>query len=195
MIFLWGSNILRHYLDDHPLLLENLKKVSRQNVLPLAPKRRDRSRRSSQTFVRQWLIISPQHVPDAVRQVVEPNQVHLVAAAVSCDLQQISDGGEPRFTCQIVRDVGDGNLRNRIHDNMALIHLVTTTYLYTRTLPDANAACDSPEPDSHAKAFGEHHIEPHPIATGMISDARATPSPQPVTAAKIPKHSDLVSPI
>jgi len=97
---------------------------------------------------------------------VEPNQVHLVAAAVSCDLQQISDGGEPRFTCQIVRDVGDGNLRNRIHDNMALIHLVTTTYLYTRTLPDANAACDSPDPDSHAKAFGEHHIEPHPMATG-----------------------------
>jgi hypothetical protein len=47
MIFLWDSNILRHYLDDHPLLLENLKKVSRQNVLPLAPKRRDRSRRSS----------------------------------------------------------------------------------------------------------------------------------------------------
>jgi len=29
MIFLWDSNILRHYLDDHPLLLENLKKVSR----------------------------------------------------------------------------------------------------------------------------------------------------------------------
>jgi len=26
MSFLWDSNILRHYLDDHPLLLENLKK-------------------------------------------------------------------------------------------------------------------------------------------------------------------------
>ena len=25
MIFLWGANILRHYLDDHPLQLENLK--------------------------------------------------------------------------------------------------------------------------------------------------------------------------
>jgi predicted nucleic acid-binding protein len=33
MIFLWDSNILRHYLDDHSLLLENLKKVSRQNVM------------------------------------------------------------------------------------------------------------------------------------------------------------------
>ena len=33
MSFLWDSNILRHYLDDHPLLLENLKKVPRSDVL------------------------------------------------------------------------------------------------------------------------------------------------------------------
>lgn len=33
MSFLWDSNILRHYLDDHPRLLENLKKVPRQHVL------------------------------------------------------------------------------------------------------------------------------------------------------------------
>jgi len=33
MIFLWDSNIFRHYLDDHPLLLENLKKVPRQSVM------------------------------------------------------------------------------------------------------------------------------------------------------------------
>lgn len=32
MSFLWDSNILRHYLDDHPLLLENLKKVPRRAV-------------------------------------------------------------------------------------------------------------------------------------------------------------------
>src|SRR5262245_3139302 len=119
------------------------------------------------SFVRQWLFIQPWRVPDAVRQVVEPNQVHLVAAAVSCDSQQISDGGEPRFTGQILRDVGDGNLRNRIHNNVTLVHLVTTTHLYTRTLPDANAAFDSPEPDSHAKVFGEHHIEPPPIITAL----------------------------
>jgi hypothetical protein len=49
---------------------------------------------------------------------------------------------------------------------MALVHLVTATYLDTRTLPDANTAFDYPEPDSHAKAFGEHHLEPHPMATG-----------------------------
>ena len=33
MSFLWDSNILRHYLDDHPRLLQNLKKVPRQVVL------------------------------------------------------------------------------------------------------------------------------------------------------------------
>jgi predicted nucleic acid-binding protein len=33
MSFLWDSNILRHYLDDHTRLLQNLKKVPRQNVL------------------------------------------------------------------------------------------------------------------------------------------------------------------
>jgi len=32
MSFLWDSNILRHYLDDHPRLLQNLKKVPRPNV-------------------------------------------------------------------------------------------------------------------------------------------------------------------
>jgi predicted nucleic acid-binding protein len=32
MSFLWDSNILRYYLEDHPLLLNNLKKVLRQHV-------------------------------------------------------------------------------------------------------------------------------------------------------------------
>ena len=36
MSFLWDSNILRHYLEDHPLLLSNLRKVPRQDVhLPI----------------------------------------------------------------------------------------------------------------------------------------------------------------
>lgn len=33
MSFLWDSNILRHYLEGHPRLLGNLKKVSRPTVL------------------------------------------------------------------------------------------------------------------------------------------------------------------
>ena len=33
MSYLWDSNILRHYMDDHPLLLENLNKVPRRDIL------------------------------------------------------------------------------------------------------------------------------------------------------------------
>jgi hypothetical protein len=43
---------------------------------------------------------------------------------------------------------------------VALVHPVTTTHLYMGTRPDANAASDSPAPDSLSKAFGEHHMEP-----------------------------------
>lgn len=88
---------------------------------------------------------------------MEPNQVHLVAAAVPCHLQQIIDAFEPRFARQIVCDVPDGNRRNRIDDDLAVVHLVTTADLYVGSLPDANAAPDSPPSNSLAKAFGEHH--------------------------------------
>lgn len=33
MAYLWDSNILRHYLSDHPLLLENLKSVAHDEIL------------------------------------------------------------------------------------------------------------------------------------------------------------------
>lgn len=33
MSFVWDSNMLRHYLADHPLLLENLTKIPRQHVV------------------------------------------------------------------------------------------------------------------------------------------------------------------
>ena len=32
MSYLWDSNILRHYFDDHPLLLENIRKVPHGEV-------------------------------------------------------------------------------------------------------------------------------------------------------------------
>ena len=99
---------------------------------------------------------------------MKPDQIHLVAAAVSCHSQQISHALEPRFSGQIVRDVGEGNRRNRIHDDVALVHRVTTAHLYMGTRPDANAASDSPVPDSIAKAFGEHHIEPHPWPHAVV---------------------------
>jgi hypothetical protein len=52
---------------------------------------------------------------------------------------------------------------------VALVHRVTTTHLYMRTRPDANAASDSPVPDSLAKAFGEHHMQPHTMPSIAIT--------------------------
>ena len=88
---------------------------------------------------------------------MKPNQVHLVAAAVSCDSQEIVNAREPRFTRQIVGDVGNGNRRNRIHDDVTLVHPIATAHSDVRTRPDANAAPDAAAPDSFAKGFGEHH--------------------------------------
>lgn len=73
---------------------------------------------------------------------MKANQVHLVATSVSCDFQQVINALEARFPGQILRDVGDVDRRNRIHDDVALIHPVTTAYLYTGTLPDPNTALD-----------------------------------------------------
>ena len=123
-------------------------------------------RRHSSGPLDRRAMFPPWRVPRARRQVMEPNQVHLVAAAMSCDSQQIIHALEPRFTGQIVRDVGDGNWRNRVHDDVALVHPVPPTHLHMWTRPDANAAPDSPAADSLAKAFGEQHMSLHPVGTG-----------------------------
>jgi hypothetical protein len=88
---------------------------------------------------------------------MEPNQVHPVATAVSGDAQQIIHALEARFTSQIVRNVLDSDWRNGVHDNVPLVHPITTACFHTRAHPDTNAASDSAAPDSLAEAFGEQH--------------------------------------
>jgi hypothetical protein len=91
---------------------------------------------------------------------MEPNQVHVVAAAVFGDAEQIINAFKSRLAGQIVRDVGDGYWRNGIHDDMAFVHPVTATRLYPGPLPDPNTAPNSPAPDSLAKALRKHHMGP-----------------------------------
>jgi hypothetical protein len=93
---------------------------------------------------------------------MESNQVHVFAAAVSCDLQQIIHTVKSRFTGQIERDVGDGYLRDRVHDDVALFHPVPATNLHVGARPDANAASDSSIPNSIAEVLTEHHMQDHP---------------------------------
>ena len=88
---------------------------------------------------------------------MEPNQVGLVAFAVPCDLQEIVNAVESGLAGQIVRDVVDGNRRNRIDDDMSIVHRVAAAHLDLEPRPYADAAFDPPAPDPVAKSFGEHH--------------------------------------
>ena len=88
---------------------------------------------------------------------MEPNQVHVVTAAVFGGFEQIFHAAEPRFARQIVGDIPETNRCDRIHDNVPLVHTVTTTHFDMGTRPDANAAPDPPASNSLPKTFGEYH--------------------------------------
>jgi len=88
---------------------------------------------------------------------MEPNQVGLLAFAVPRDLQEIVNAVESRLAGQIVSDVVDGNRRNRIDDDVSIVHRVAAADLDMEPRPDAYAALDSPAPDTVAQPFREHH--------------------------------------
>ena len=88
---------------------------------------------------------------------MEPNQVSLLAFAVPRDLEEIVNAVESRLAGQIVRDVVDGNWRNRIDDDVSIVHRVAAAHFDMEPHPDADAASDSPAPDPRTKALGEHH--------------------------------------
>lgn len=98
---------------------------------------------------------------------MEANQVDVIAAAVSCRLEQVRPAAETGLSREIVGDIPQMNRRNRIHDDVPVVHGVTTARLDVRPSPDANAALDPSAPNSLAKTFGEHHDE-------HLSDGRAS---------------------
>ena len=105
---------------------------------------------------------------------MEPNQIHLVASAVSCDFQRFIHALERRFAGQIVRDSLMLIGCNGVHDDVAVVHPVPTTHLYVGARPDANTASDSSAPDSLTKVFGEQHNNAQPfssiaVCTGFVS--------------------------
>ena len=102
---------------------------------------------------------------------MEPNQVHLVPAPVFGDSQQIVDALKARFAGQIVGDIGEGNRRDRIHDDVALVHPVSAAHLDMRARPDADAASDPAAPDSLAKVLGERHMGPASSRTSRLERA------------------------
>ncbi|HEY2150287.1 MAG TPA: hypothetical protein VGH34_05735 [Vicinamibacterales bacterium] len=73
------------------------------------------------------------------------------------DLEQVFDVVETRLQRQVTSDITDPDRFDRIDDDVTVIHRVATTHLDVRAGPDANAASDSPAPDSFPQAFGKHH--------------------------------------
>ena len=86
---------------------------------------------------------------------MKPNQVDVLAAAVSCDTQELLDAVEPGFSRQIVCDLVDGHRFNGVDDDVSLVHGIPATNFHTRPYPDANATSDSAAPDSLSKTFRE----------------------------------------
>jgi len=89
---------------------------------------------------------------------MKPDQIHVSAAAVFGDSEQIFHAREPRFTSELVGDVRHRNGIDRVHDDVAIVHLVTASDFDMRPGPDANAASDSAAADALAKRFREQHF-------------------------------------
>lgn len=99
--------------------------------------------------------MSPIRLPATGRQIVKSNQECLVPLAVSGDGQQFLDAGKSGLTREIVRNVALPNRLDRVDDNLALVHAVTTADFHVRARPDPDRASDSTAPDPFAKVFGE----------------------------------------
>jgi hypothetical protein len=105
---------------------------------------------------------------------VEPDQVDVVPAAVFRRLEQILDIAETRLAREIISDIGEAHRHERIHDNLSLVHRVTTADLDVRPCPDPNAALDPAASDSLPKMFREHHVRVQRRRQPKVSRSFAT---------------------
>ena len=90
---------------------------------------------------------------------MESDQVHVLAGAVSRGVEQGLDALESRLTREIVADIGKIDRRNGVHHDVTVVHSITAAHLDVRRGPDADAASNTPAPDSLSKVFRELHAE------------------------------------
>lgn len=88
---------------------------------------------------------------------MKPDQVHVVAAAVSCGSEQVLHALESRRAREIVRDVSETHRSNGIHDDVTIVHAITAADVDVRGRPDADAASDPAAPDSLTELLRELH--------------------------------------
>src|SRR5580765_3656354 len=97
------------------------------------------------------------HIPRSRCQIVEPNQVDLIAGPVFRGVEQILHGGEARLTCQIAGDVSEAYRLDRIDDDLPFFHPIVPCHLDVRTRPDSDTAANPSAPYAFAKMPGERH--------------------------------------
>ena len=97
-------------------------------------------------------------------QIVEVDQVDILAFTVPRDLQQIGEAEETRFSREFRRNLRKLDRLDGIDLDLAFVHTVTGADPYAWTTPNANAAGNLSPADSFAKTFGEDHAKSlHPV--------------------------------
>src|SRR5262245_52828163 len=95
--------------------------------------------------------------PRTRREVVEANQIHVFAATMLRDREQILHVHESGLARQVVGGVVELDRLDRVGLDLTFIHGIAPADLDVGVHPDADAAPDSPAADPFAKALGEDH--------------------------------------
>jgi hypothetical protein len=92
-------------------------------------------------------------------QIVEPDEVYVLAFAVPRDFKQIGDAEETGVARQLWRDLRTFDELHGVDFDLAIVHPVAAADLDVGTSPDPDAARNLSPTDTFAKAFCEHHVE------------------------------------
>src|ERR1017187_6622666 len=104
------------------------------------------------------------YTPDAWRQIVESDQIDILAFAVLRHLEQIDDAQEARLAGQLPSDIRKTDWLDRIHLDLTFFHPVPVADLDVGAHPYSDAASDLAATNTVAEALGEHHEESlHPV--------------------------------
>ncbi len=93
----------------------------------------------------------------ARRDVVETDQIDVLAAAVLCDFEQVEDAEESGGAGEGGRDVGKADGVDGVDFDLAIFHGIASADADVRTHPNADRAGDLAGADAVAEAFGEEH--------------------------------------
>ena len=91
--------------------------------------------------------------------VVETDQIDILAAAVFCDFEQVQNAEESGLARQFRSNVGKSDGLDGVDLDGAFFHWVALTDGDTRANPETNRAGDFAAADAFAKAFAEYHQE------------------------------------